>query len=274
MAVQNPTGIEKMISYPKFDTVEAKRHYLKQILAGAYRIFGKFGFSEGVAGHITCRDPEHTDCFWVNPFGVSFNRLKMSDLILVNEDGEIVAGKHQVLNKAAFAIHAAIHKARPDVIAAAHSHTIYGKTWSAMGKLLDPLTQDSCIFYEDHGLFADYTGVVGALSEGDRISAALGDNKAAILQNHGLLTVGHSVEECIFWFVTMERTCQSQLVAEATGKEAIKIGHEIALATRNNEVGFPLAGYFSFQPMWQDIVHEQPDFMDITAPEPAIVLLA
>ena len=272
MAVLNPPGIEKMISYPNFDSIEQKRHYLKRILTGAFRIFGKFGFAEGVAGHITCRDPEHTDCFWVNPFGVSFRRMKMSDLILVNEEGEIVAGKHQALNKAAFAIHSAIHKARPDVIAAAHSHSVYGKTWSAMGRLLDPLTQDSCIFYEDHGLFDDYTGVVGELSEGERIGKALADKKAVILQNHGLLTVGHSIEECIFWFVTMERTCQSQLLAEATGREPIKIGHEIASRTRDYEVGFPLAGYFSFQPMWQDIVQEQPDFMDIEAPEAALVL--
>ncbi|OJJ14342.1 class II aldolase/adducin family protein [marine bacterium AO1-C] len=272
MAVLNPPGIEKMISYPKFDSIEQKRHYLKRTLAGAFRLFGKFGFAEGVAGHITCRDPEHTDCFWVNPFGVSFRRIKMSDLILVNEQGEIVAGKHQALNKAAFAIHSAIHKARPDVIAAAHSHSVYGKTWSAVGRLLDPLTQDSCIFYEDHGLFDDYTGVVGELSEGERIGKALSDKKAVILQNHGLLTVGHSIEECIFWFVTMERTCQSQLLAEATGNELIKIGHEVASRTRDYEVGFPLAGYFSFQPMWQDIVHEQPDFMDIEAPEAALVL--
>lgn len=272
MAVLNPPGIEKMVSYPKFDSVEEKRHYMKRMLAGAFRIFGKFGFAEGVAGHITCRDPEHTDCFWVNPFGMSFKRIKMSDLILVNEEGEIVAGKHQALNKAAFAIHSAIHKARPDVIAAAHSHSVYGKAWSAVGRKLDPLTQDSCIFYEDHGLFDDYTGVVDDLSEGERIGKALEDMKAVILQNHGLLTVGHSIEECIFWFVTMERTCQAQLLAEGTGSDLIKIGHDVALATRNYEVGFPLAGYFSFQPMWQDIVHEQPDFMDIKMPEGPLVL--
>ncbi len=272
MAVPNPPGIEQMINYPQFETVEQHRHYLKQMLAGAYRIFGQFGFSEGVAGHITCRDPQYTDCFWVNPFGVSFNQMKMTDLILVNEAGEIVAGKHKFLNKAAFAIHSAIHKARPDVVAAAHSHTIYGKTWSAFGQKLDPLTQDSCIFYEDHGVFNDYTGVVGEQSEGERIGQALGNMKAVILQNHGLLTVGHSIEECIFWFTTMERTCQSQLLATATGKEPIKISHEVALKTRNYEIGFPLAGYFSFQPMWQDVVKKQPDFMDIAAPEPALEL--
>jgi len=217
MAVKNPLGIEKLIQYPSFNTVEENRHYLKKMLAGSLRIFGKFGFSEGVAGHITYRDPQYPDCFWVNPFGVSFRQMKMSDLILVNEEGEIVAGKHLNLNRAAFAIHAAIHKVRPDVVAAAHSHSLYGKTWSTFGKLLDPITQDSCIFYQDHGLFDDYSGVVLELSEGERIGKALGDKKAVILQNHGLLTVGHSIEECIFWFVTMERTCQSQILADSTG---------------------------------------------------------
>ena len=121
------------------------------------------------------------------------------------------------MNRAAFAIHSQVHAARPDVIAAAHSHSIYGKAWSSLGRLLDPLTQDACAFYEDHALFDDYTGVVLDLEEGKRIAHALGDNKAVILRNHGLLTVGHSVDEAVWWFITMERSCQAQLLAEAAG---------------------------------------------------------
>ena len=98
-------------------------------------------------------------------------------------------------------------------------------------------------------MFNDYTGVVGELSEGDRIAEALADKKAVILQNHGLLTVGHSIEECVFWFTTMERSCQSQLLAEATGNNLIKIDPKIAQMTRDYEVGFPRAGYFSAQPL-------------------------
>jgi len=267
MAVKNPPWVAAMVNYPKFSSIEEERYYLKKTLTGAFRIFGKFGFAEGVAGHITCRDPQYTDCFWVNPFGVSFNQMKISDLILVDHKGDVVAGKHQNLNKAAFAIHAAIHSARPDVLAAAHSHSLYGKTFSTFGKLLDPLTQDSCIFYEDHALFDDYSGVVAELSEGERIGKALQDKKAVILRNHGLLTVGHSIEECIFWFITMERTCQAQILAESTSNELVHISHETALSTRDNEVGFPLAGYFSFQPVWQDILKSDPDFIDVTAPE-------
>ena len=260
MAVKNPIEAPPGL-YPTFETVEAERLHLKQRLAGAFRIFGKFGFSEGVAGHITVRDPERTDCFWVNPFGLSFNRMTASDLILVDHGGNIVEGKHKMLNQAAFAIHSRVHAARPDCIAAAHAHSVYGKAWSATGALLDPLTQDSCAFYQDHSLYSEYTGVVLDTSEGDRIGAALGQNKACILQNHGLLTVGQSVEEAAWWFITMERTCQAQMAAEATGRKLIKIDHETALSTRDKEVGFPIAGHFSFQPLWQDIVTTYPELL-------------
>ena len=98
------------------------------------------------------------------------------------------------------------------------------------------------------------------------------DKKAVILQNHGLLTVGHSIEECVFWFTTMERTCQSQLLAEATGNSLIKIDPKIAQMTRDYEVGFPLAGYFSAQPLFQDIFHEQADLIDIGSTEGKLIL--
>ena len=98
-----------------------------------------------------------------------------------------------------------MHAARPDVIAAAHSHSLHGKAWSSLGRLLDPITQDACAFFEDHALFDDFTGVVLDLEEGKRIGAALGNNKAVILRNHGLLTVGHSVDAAVWSFITMER---------------------------------------------------------------------
>ncbi len=260
MAVANPPGLEAMLPAPR--SIEDERLHRKQQLAGAFRVFGKFGFSEGVAGHITARDPEKTDHFWVNPFGVSFNKIKVSDLILVNEEGEIVEGKHKMLNKAAFAIHSRIHIARPDAVAAAHAHSIYGKSWSCLARTLDPITQDACAFYQDHGLYDDYGGVVNDSEEGDRIAEALGDKKAAILKNHGLLTAGGSVEEVAWWFISMERCCQAQMIAEATGSKIHVIDHETAAKTRDFEVGFPIAGWFSYQPIWQDIVAAFPDLLD------------
>jgi ribulose-5-phosphate 4-epimerase/fuculose-1-phosphate aldolase len=245
--------------FPQFASVDEERLHRKQRLAAAFRLFGKFGFDEGVAGHITARDPEKLDHFWVNPFGMNFKQIRVSDLLLVDHDGEVVEGSWPV-NRAAFAIHSQVHQARPDVVSAAHAHSIYGKAWASLRRELDPLTQDSCAFYGDHALFDDFTGVVLDLEEGKRIAHALGDNKAAILANHGLLTVGHSVDEAAWWFITMERTCQAQLLAEAAGTPRL-IDAEMAERTAG-QVGQHLAGWLSFQPMWDWIVAEQPDLLD------------
>lgn len=240
-------------------TIEGARLHRKQRLAAAFRLFSKFGFDEGVAGHITARDPERTDCFWVNPFAMHFSQIRASDLVLVDHTGEVVSGD-RIVNRAAFAIHSQIHSARPDVIAAAHAHSLYGKTWSSLGRLLDPLTQDACAFHGDHSLFNDYTGVVLDESEGARIGEALGSHKAVILRNHGLLTVGGSVEEAAWWFITMERSCQAQLLAEAAGKP-IPIPQEMATQTAG-QVGSRIAGMVSFQPLWDRITREQPDLLE------------
>ncbi|MDX2031963.1 MAG: class II aldolase/adducin family protein [Blastocatellia bacterium] len=244
---------------PSFATVEEERLHRKQRLAASFRLFAKFGFDEGVAGHITARDPEKPDHFWVNPFGMDFSQIRVSDLLLVSDKGEVVEGSAPV-NGAAFAIHGQVHAARPDCIAAAHAHSMYGKAWSSLGRLLDPITQDACAFYEDHALFDDFTGVVLDVEEGRRIGAALGKNKAVILRNHGLLTVGQSIDEAVWWFITMERSCHAQLLAEAAG-EVVHISPENATLTRG-QVGSNLAGWFQFQPLYSRITREQPDLFD------------
>ena len=243
--------------------VEQERLWRKQRLALAFRIFGRLGFDEGVAGHITARDPEHTDQFWVNPFGLSFKLITVDDLILVDHDGTIVEGDWPV-NQAAFAIHSAIHAARPDVVAAAHSHSKFGRAFSTLGRTLQPLTQDSCIFHGDHALFAEYTGVVNDPEEGKRLAHALADNKAAILGNHGILTVGQTIEEAVFWYVTMERTCEVELLARAAG-EVHPMADDVAVAT-NAQLGSPLAGWFCGQPLFDWIAEQEPAAYGSTTP--------
>jgi ribulose-5-phosphate 4-epimerase/fuculose-1-phosphate aldolase len=243
---------------PVFQTMEEERTHRKQRLAAGFRLFARFGFDEGVAGHITARDPEHEDHFWVNPFGMHFADVRVSDLVLVNGDGDVVQGT--AVNRAAFAIHSRVHAARADVVAAAHAHSMYGKSWSTLGRLLDPITQDSCAFFEDHSLFDDYKGLVYATEEGDRIAQALGPRKAVIMRNHGLLTAGSTVDEAVWWFITMDRSCQAQLLAEAAGKP-VHIDRENALLTRT-QVGSHEAGWFQFQPLWNWITRREPDLLD------------
>ena len=249
---------------PVFATVAEERLHRKQRLAAGFRLFSKFGFDEGVAGHITARDPEHQDTFWVNPFGVHFSQVQVSNLIRCDHDGNVVEGNHPV-NTAAFVIHSRVHGARPDVVGAAHSHSPYGRALSTLGCPLAPLTQDACAFYGDHAVYDDFGGVVVELDEGARIAAALGPHKAAILANHGLITVGRTVDEAVWWFITMERSCQVQLIAEAAaahrGIAPREIGEESARQSFNI-VGSPFAGWFQFQPLYARIVKEQPDLLD------------
>ena len=249
----------KMPLPPTFDDAEDERRHRKQRLAAGFRLFSKLGFDEGVAGHITARDPVLADHFWVNPFGMHFGHIRVSDLLLVDHHGEVVEGD-RVVNTAAFAIHSQIHAARPDVMAAAHAHSPCGKAWSSLRRPVDPLTQDACAFFGDHAVFEDYTGVVLDVEEGKRIAHALGGHKAVILSNHGNVTVGHSVDEAVWWFITLERTCGAQLAAEAAGTPVL-IGPEMAARTQA-QVGNHLAGWFSFQPLYDRIVREQPDLLD------------
>lgn len=240
-------------------TIEDERRHRKQRLAAGFRLFGQFGFDEGVAGHITARDPELIDHFWVNPFGMNFKQIRVCDLLLVNSRGEVVEGSWPV-NRAAFCIHGAVHDARTDVVAAAHSHSVYGKTLSTLGCELLPLTQDACAFYDDHAVFDDYSGVVLDTDEGKRIAASLGDNKAVILQNHGLLTVGRSVDEAVWWFITMERSAQVQVLAMATGGYRL-IEDDMARFTAE-QVGSEDIGWRSFQPLYDWITETQPDLLE------------
>ncbi|ORY07014.1 class II aldolase/adducin domain-containing protein [Clohesyomyces aquaticus] len=244
--------------YPTFKTLEAERLYRKQHLAAAYRIFAARGFDEGVAGHISVRDPILTDHFWLNPLSTHFSLLPVSDLILVNEAGEVVQGSEPI-NAAAFAIHSAIHKARPDVHAACHAHSTYGKAFSAFGRELDMITQDSLRFYKSHAVYKQFGGVVLAAQEGERIAEALGSGKAAILQNHGILTVGHSVDEAAFWFLSLDKTCHAQLLVDAAAKGS---GYEkkIILDKEAEEsylqVGTPEKGWLAFQGYYDEVLRK------------------
>jgi len=248
---------------PQFATVEEERLHIKQRLAAAFRIFSNLGFDEGVAGHITCRDPEHKDTFWVNGFGVHFSQIKVSNLIRVDHEGNIVEGNCP-LNTAAFTIHSKVHQMRPDANAAAHTHSPHGRAFSVLGRKLDTITQDSCAFYNDHDVYDDFGGIVIESDEGTRVGTALGQNKGLILQNHGLLTVGQTVDAAAWWYIAMDRCCQVQLMAEAAAQspsEVKRISDEAATQA-SAILGNEFAGWFQFQPLYAKILKEEPDFLD------------
>jgi ribulose-5-phosphate 4-epimerase/fuculose-1-phosphate aldolase len=249
---------------PTFTSIEEERAHRKAKLAGAFRMFSRAGLDEGIAGHITVRDPEDPHTFWVNPFGMHFSMIRSSDLVRVNREGQVVEGGRRV-NGAAVTIHCAVHAARPDVLAVAHAHGPGGKTLSSLEMSVEMLTQDACAFYDDLGVYDDFTGVVLDEEEGRRLAQALGPRKAVMLRNHGMLTVGSSVDSAAWWFLTLERTAQCQLNAYAAAASLGRPPRHIspqAAKEAYGVVGYEFAGWFQFQPIWERISREQPDIFD------------
>ncbi|PGG99458.1 hypothetical protein AJ80_09344 [Polytolypa hystricis UAMH7299] len=207
---------------PNFTSLEKQRQWQLEHMACAFRTWSRHGFVEGMSGHISVRDPEHIDAFWTNPLGVHFGLLKASDMILVKLDGTVIGGNtSRPANAAGFLIHAAVHEARPDVHAVCHAHTIYGKAWSSFARPLEMLNQDVCKFFGAHSVYNSYGGVVLAAEEGKLIAKSLAQGKAAILMNHGLLTVGGTVDEAAYLFGLMERSCRIQLLTESAAANGI-----------------------------------------------------
>lgn len=257
-----PGGISIPLQEPIFGNVADERADRKSRLAAAYRIFAQFGYDHWVAGHITVRDPEYPDRFWVNPFAADWGRIRSSDLILVDVDGTVLIGEGS-LNRAAFAIHSAIHRARPDVNAVAHAHTPNGQAWSATGRPIEPVTQDACAFYGDHALFHEYSGVVYDTEQADRLALALGIHKAILLRHHGLLTVGQTVDEAAFWLHLLETCCAThlRLAADMAGAPLPIIDHANALLA-HDQVGLAAHGWLGFQPLWNKLTVDATDLFD------------
>lgn len=210
---------------PTFARPEEKRQWILEHMAGVSRVFARHGYTEGMSGHISVIDPELEGAMWMNPLGVHFGMLKASDMILVNiNNGDIIGGNRgRPVNKAGVFIHAAIHKARPDVRAVCHTHSIYGKAWSAFARPLEMLNQDVCDLYGVQEVYAQYGGIVFGEQEGENMAQALGPKgKGLILMNHGLLTVGETVDEAAFLFRLMEKSCEVQLLAEAAAANGIE----------------------------------------------------
>ena len=249
-------------SRPVFASFAEERKYRKEHLVAACRAFAIHGFDYGFAGHLTVRDPEHPELYWTNPMAVHFTQVKMSNLILANHAGDVVEGSY-ALNRAGFVLHSAVHEAHPDVVAMCHAHTVYGTAWAAMGKLLDPISQDAACFYEDHVVIKDEAGAVAVETDaGKNVAAAFGKNRAALHQNHGLLTASrHSIDDAAFWFIALERCCRQQLMVEAARSTPTLVPPDKARYSKEH-VGNSFIGWLHFQPVYEQIAKTQPDMFD------------
>ncbi|MGH8778066.1 class II aldolase/adducin family protein [Paraburkholderia sp.] len=247
---------------PVFRNAAEQRRHLKERLVGACRAFALHGFDYGFAGHLTVRDPENPALYWTNPMAIHFSQVKVSNLICADHQGNVVEGDYAV-NRAGFVLHAAGHEMHQDIVAMCHAHTVYGTAFASLGKPLDPITQDAAAFYEDHVVIGDEAGKVAVeVKGGNKVALAFAGVKAAIHQNHGLLTASrHSIDSAAFWFIALERCCQQQLMVEATGATPKLVAPERARYSREH-VGSDYIGWLHFQTLWNELIATQPDMFD------------
>ena len=201
-------------------------------LAHGYQLFAALRWGDMGDGHITYRDPERDDHMWLLRHGVSFDRAAPTDMVLVGPDGTASDQNSRParINMTAYYIHHPIHQARPDINSAAHTHTPWGTPLAAERRIIDPISQESTIFYDDVALFDDEEVQISSTDGGKRIAAALEDKTSVVLANHGLLTTGLSVASSVGLFVMMERAAETNMKAV----NAIPISADAAMSSQTD----------------------------------------
>jgi ribulose-5-phosphate 4-epimerase/fuculose-1-phosphate aldolase len=186
-------------------------------LAAAYRLVDYYGWTEQIYGHLTARVPGPDNHFLINPWGLNYEEITASNLVKIDVDGGVVAGGKHAINYAGFIIHSAVHMTRSDENhVVMHTHTRAGMAIAAIKEGLLPVSMFATVFHNRLG-YHEYEGASLYLDERARIVQSLGQHKAMILRNHGLMAVGKTVPECFLRLYRLERACQVQLDAAAAG---------------------------------------------------------
>ena len=196
---------------------EAVERELRVQLAAAYRLVEHFGWSELIYGHLTVRIPGETPTFLINPYGFNYEEITASSLVRIDVDGNVVGESNHPVNRAGFVIHSAIHMANTVNKCVMHTHTRAGMAAAALEDGLLQVHMYSTGFH-NRIAYHEYEGPSLDLDERERLLADLGDCKAMILRNHGILTVGRTIPEAFIWLYRLERACQVQLDAMAAGR--------------------------------------------------------
>ncbi len=250
-------GITYDAEQPVVTDLEELRQLRKWEVAIGYRMFGAMHWGQMGDGHISARDPELTDHFWVLGYGIRFADATMDNLTLVGPDGQGVAGPtDNGVNFAAHHIHWPILDARPDLVSAAHVHTPYGTPWAANVEPFRPISQESCALVFDQSMYNGEDLEVTSTAGGEAIARAMGDTKVCILRNHGLLTGGRSPGDAVGLFVTAERVAE----VHVKSPEALPISDEAAKEV-SSSLYYADVGWRNFQWLARDLV-----------PDPSVVL--
>jgi ribulose-5-phosphate 4-epimerase/fuculose-1-phosphate aldolase len=228
-------------------SVDDERLHRKQQLAASLRLLARYGVDPGLAGHLSARDPEHLDHFWVNPVGVPFSQLSVSDLLRVDSAGKVVEGEGPV---------------NVSVVGIVHAHSFHAKTWSAFGEPIEPIIADLATFHDDQVVFVpDRPPGQSEPEARDEVARqfvnALGDRNVLLWRNHGHWTVGDSVEAAAWRFIAYEQAARVALAARAAGKPIVDAPSRAPSHDQREAWA-----WLSFLPYWDLVLHDEPDFLE------------
>ena len=201
---------------------------VRQQLACAYRLFDHLGWHELIYNHITVRVPGTDNQFLINPFGLMYREVKASNLVKIDMDGHIIGPSDYPVNPAGFVVHSAVHAARADAHAVAHTHTTVGQAVACQAQGLLPLSF-TAMFFTDKVAYHDFEGITLDNAERARLAADLGDSTVMILRNHGLLACGPTIADAFVDLYQLQRACEVQVAAQAGGAVLNLPPHAVAL---------------------------------------------
>ncbi|XP_042107638.2 alpha-adducin isoform X11 [Ovis aries] len=223
-------------------------------LAAFYRLADLFGWSQLIYNHITTRVSSEQEHFLIVPFGLLYSEVTASSLVKVNLQGDIVdrGSTNLGVNQAGFTLHSAIYAARPDVRCVVHIHTPAGAAVSAMKCGLLPISPEALSLGEV--AYHDYHGILVDEEEKILIQKNLGPkSKVLILRNHGLVSVGESVEEAFYFIHNLVVACEIQVrtLASAGGPDNVVLLDPGKYRAKSRAPGSPAGEGSGSPPKWQ-----------------------
>jgi len=208
----------------------AAEQQLRVDLAAAYRLIALNGWDDLIYTHVSAAVPGEPGRFLINPFGLGFEEVRASNLVKIDTEGRIVGESEHPVNATGFALHAAVHLARPDAVCVMHLHNTAGIAVSIQRDGLLPASQHALRFYGQLA-WHDYEGLAFTPTEGARLTTSLGAHPAMLLRNHGTLTAGRTVAEAYVLMATLIKACEIQLQAQAGGVPLVLPPPEVAART-------------------------------------------
>ena len=203
--------------------------------AALYRLVALEGWDDLVGTHISARVPGEEHRFLLNPYGMLFEEIKASDLLMIDLEGRQLTDSEYIYNRAGFTIHSAVHMHREDAMFVIHLHADYGVAVSCQKDGLKPLNQTAIAIYSDLA-YHDYEGIATNLAERERLVQDLGDKNAMILRNHGTMACGPNAGGAWQAIFRLERACRYQILAESGGQAVHELSQDI-IDARVGETG-------------------------------------